>query len=108
MKTIVLAAVATLLTFGAADAQGRKAKSASEVMITNARASAVNGLSITNAEGQSVGGISTPIAAGGKARIKLQKGAGCVLTVEASFDDETVSGPDQVDACADKNVRFRD
>lgn len=108
MKLIALAVTALALSVGVADAQGRKAKNATEVVITNARAAAVNGLALTNASGQSVGGISQPIAPGGKVRVRLQKNAGCELSVEASFDDEVVSGPTNIDACADKNINFKD
>jgi len=111
MKAFAVASIVlvSLAAAAPAEAQARRAaKSASEVVLVNARAATLNGLSLTNASGQSVGGISQPIASGKSMRVKLAKGAGCVSTVEASFDDETAADPAQFDVCADKTVRFTD
>lgn len=109
MRALVLSCLILSVAAAAASAQSRaSAGSAREAVIVNARTSALSGLSLTGAAGQSVGGISKPVPPGQSVRIKLAKGAGCVLTVEASFDDETASDPAQVDVCADKTVRFTD
>jgi hypothetical protein len=84
----------------------RPAKTATEIVVTNARQATLTDFQLSNEQGLLVGALKAPLASGKKVSIKLSKGAPCTLTVMALFDDEFENAGGIIDGCKDKNVRF--
>ncbi|HRK24197.1 MAG TPA: hypothetical protein PLQ11_04510 [Beijerinckiaceae bacterium] len=92
-----------------AQSRAKAAKPPAAVTITNARAGAtMTDFGLTDAEGKVIARLAKPLASGKSASLKLGKGAKCVMTAIANFDDMTDSTSGDVDVCKDKVVRFTD
>lgn len=102
---LLLALIATAFALPA-DAQKRRAKTAAEVVVVNARQATLIEFQLTSEQGAVVGGITAPLAPGKRVTLKLAKGAPCLLTISALYDDEFENAGAQIDACKDKTVRF--
>ncbi len=87
-------------------AEAQQRRSPTEVVVVNNRQASLAEFVLSDAGGQRVGAIRAPLAGGKRVTIKLAKGAPCVLTVSATFDDEFENNGAQVDACKDKTIRF--
>ncbi len=83
-------------------------KTASEILLNNARSVGLTGLEVTDAKGEVVGKLKNALAAGKKATLKLKKGTSCVVSVVANFEDEAAVEQTDLDLCKDKLVRFVD
>ena len=107
LAALLVAALAAAVAVAPAEAQSRRlARSASEVVVINARKATLTEFQLTSDDGTVVGGIKAPLAPGKRLTLKLAKGAPCLLTVLALYDDEFENAGSQIDACKDKTVRF--
>lgn len=102
---LLLVACAAILP-APAEAQQRRARSASEVIVVNARQATLTEFQLTQDDGRVVGAIKAPLPPGKRVTLKLTKGAPCLLTISALYDDEFENAGAQIDACKDKVVRF--
>jgi hypothetical protein len=102
----IIAATALLLTATSAMAAPTKPNQASAVLITNSREVAVTDIAV-EAGGQTVR-LAKPLAPKAKTTLKLPKMSGCIVTVAATFEDESTADLSEFDVCKDKTVRFTD
>jgi len=83
-----------------------KPKPATALLITNARQEAAT--RVTVSAGDKTVSLSKPLAPKAKTTLKLPKMSDCVVSVAATFEDDSVVELDDFDTCKDKNVRFTD
>jgi hypothetical protein len=81
-------------------------KSATQVVITNARTVKVLSVTIADAEGKVAAKLTKALDAGKTITLKIPPKAGCKFVVNASFEDEAVFDQADIDLCADKVVKF--
>jgi hypothetical protein len=98
----IAVAVLALSLSSAAFAQG-KPKPATALVVANARA--VPATTVSVEAGSKTVSLSKPLAPNGKATLKLPKMTGCMVSVSASFADESVV-EQEVDVCKEKTLRF--
>ena len=84
------------------------AKPPAEIVVANTRAANLTGFTLADDAGKIIADIKQWLAGGKSARVRIPKGAPCVLTLSAMFDDEAENSASQVDICKDKTLRFTD
>jgi len=102
----ILTASSLLLAAPAAIAAPTKPKPVSAVVITNAREVPATEVAI-GADGQTVR-LAKPLAPKAQATLRLPKMGGCMVVVEAVFQDEATSELSELDVCKDRTIRFTD
>jgi hypothetical protein len=100
-----VAVAALTIAAGTAAAQ-TKPKPATALTITNART--VPATEVAVGAGEETVRVSKPLAPKAKTTLKLPKMSGCMVTVSATFADESVVDLDEVDVCKERTVRFTD
>lgn len=113
MKVLVLLPLSAALILGASMAQAATAKkappkNASSAIVSNARTVALTGLTLTSAGGKNVATLKKPLAPGKKQSFKIAGKAGCLFSVNASFEDDAELEQSEVDLCLDSNIRLTD
>lgn len=103
-KTMLVTAGALALLAGGAAAQTRLP---AELRVENQRAANLVSVEILDGEGKVIGRLARPLAAGKKAAMRLQRGRGCDMTVQARFDDEG-EVDETINLCREKVLRFRE
>jgi hypothetical protein len=78
-----------------------------EIRVENLRTANMTSLEILDAEGKVVGRMARPLPAGKKSALRLQRGQGCDMTVQAKFDDEG-EVEETLNLCREKVLRFRE
>ncbi len=102
MKSILPAAALAVVAAWPAAAQTRLP---SQIAIENRRAAAMTSLEILDSEGKVIARLQRPLASGRKGSLRLQRGNGCDVTVQARFaDDGEVD--ETLDLCKEKILRF--
>jgi hypothetical protein len=100
-----LTLAAALLAFAAtAMAQTRLP---AEIRVENLRTANMTSLEVLDAEGKVVGRLARPLPAGKKLALRLQRGQGCDMTVQARFDDDG-EVDETLNLCREKVLRFRE
>jgi hypothetical protein len=75
--------------------------------LENLRTANLVSLEILDSEGKVIGSLQRPLAAGKKGSVRLSRGQGCDMTVQARFDDEG-EVDETVNLCREKVLRFRE
>jgi hypothetical protein len=101
-----LVAAASLVIAAAAAQAAPKPKPATALLITNGRMEPAT--SVTVSAGEKTVSLAKPLAAKAKATLRLPKMSDCIVSVAATFADDTVVEMDDFDTCKDKTVRFTD
>jgi hypothetical protein len=83
-----------------------KPKPATALLITNARQEPAT--TVTVSAGDQTVRLAKPLASKAKATLRLPKLSDCMVSVAATFADDSVVELDDFDTCKDKNVRFTD
>jgi hypothetical protein len=104
MIRTTIAAAALILLASSASAQTRMP---GEMRLENLRAANLVSLEILDGEGRTIGRLQRPLAAGMKGSVRLQRGQGCDMTVQARFDDDG-EVDETVNLCREKVLRFRE
>jgi hypothetical protein len=99
---VTFAAGSGVLT-GTASAQMEKMKPAGSVVVTNARA--VPATSVSIGAGTKTVSIAKPLAPNGRTTLRLPRMTGCMVSVAATFADESVV-EEEIDVCKENTVRF--
>src|SRR5262245_27123186 len=102
-----LLATTALLVLAAASASAQpKPKPATSLQITNARPVAATTVEVS--AGEETVRLSKPLASKASATLRLPKMTGCMVSVSAEFEDESIVELGEVDVCKEKSVRFVD
>ena len=106
MQTLSRLALAALLSLAASSAFAQSRLPA-QISIDNQRPANLTELVISDAEGNAVARLVRPLAPGKKSALKLGKGKGCEMNVQARFEDDS-EVDETLDLCKEKVLRFRE
>ena len=106
-KFIALASVLAIPLM-ASPALAQRAKTPTDVTITNAKGEALTGLVIQTTENtpRVVGNLSKALAPGKSQKLVLKKPKGCTYNVLARFADDSEAEAEGLDLCKDKVIRL--
>jgi hypothetical protein len=83
-----------------------KPKPATALLISNARQEPAT--TVTVSAGDQIVRLPKPLPSKAKATLRLPKLSDCMVSVAATFADDSVVELDEFDTCKDKTVRFTD
>jgi hypothetical protein len=101
-----LAAAMGLIIAGMTAQAAPKSKPATALVFTNTRQEPAT--AVTVSAGDKTVSLAKPLAPKGTATLRLPKMSDCMVSVAATFADESVVELDDFDTCKDNTVRFTD
>jgi hypothetical protein len=99
------AALVALLLVGPALAQSPRPPAS--IIVVNGRSVAALQVSV-KAQGAPTASLPAPLPAGGRTVLKVPRLPGCLVSIEALFEDEADYAIDEFDICKEKQIRFVD